>query len=183
MKAKLISLRIPLSPSQKALAERIVSVITTRYDDLPKEELHSLIEDEVAKYKLEEMRSKFFRRVKKTESCWLWEGSISELGYGRFSVGRRTCFAHRVAMLLHGHTIPDGLEIDHLCRVRNCVNPIHMELVTREENLRRRSYAFVDRCPRGHLYEGDNLYLDASSGGRRCRMCLRDQRIARRTRK
>ena len=79
--------------------------------------------------------------------CWLWAGAIqASNGYGRFGVGRATdgvCFAHRWAYEFFLGPIPAGLEIDHLCRVRACVNPLHLQPVTHAENRAR---------GRGHPY-------------------------------
>ena len=73
-------------------------------------------------------------------ACWLWVGSRQSMGYGNLSFGGRHQLAHRVAYQLGVGAIPDGLELDHLCRVLRCVNPAHLEPVTRQENLRRRVY-------------------------------------------
>jgi hypothetical protein len=69
--------------------------------------------------------------------CWEWMGAKNPHGYGRFWVGRKCYQAHRVIYEGAVGTIPDGLVIDHLCRVRHCVNPSHMEPVTDLENRRR----------------------------------------------
>lgn len=76
-------------------------------------------------------------RTDKTESCWLWVGHLNNMGYGSLRITRRSDLAHR---LMHEELvgpIPDGLEVDHICRVRRCVNPAHLELVTHGENIRR----------------------------------------------
>lgn len=72
--------------------------------------------------------------------CWLWTAAVDPTtGYGKFHIGpdQRTCGAHRFAYELLVGPIPDGLVLDHLCRVRHCVNPQHLEPVTVGENLRR----------------------------------------------
>ena len=69
--------------------------------------------------------------------CWLWLRSKSPDGYGWASLGNRTYTAHRLVYRLTGHAIPEGLVLDHLCRVRHCVNPAHLEPVTNRENLAR----------------------------------------------
>lgn len=80
-----------------------------------------------------------WKRIQKTESCWLWGGSIDRDGYGYLSHGdKKSARAHRVLYELEVGPIPEGLEIDHRCRVRNCVNPKHLEPVTGAENQRRR---------------------------------------------
>lgn len=69
--------------------------------------------------------------------CWLWTGYVAAGGYGEFHLAGRTRKAHRVAYELLVGPVPEGLDLDHLCRVRRCVNPEHLEPVTRQENLRR----------------------------------------------
>lgn len=69
--------------------------------------------------------------------CWLWRGAVDPTGYGRFFLDGRMDYAHRAAYRLLVGPIPEGLDIDHLCRVRACVNPQHLEAVTRRENLLR----------------------------------------------
>lgn len=94
---------------------------------------------------------RFWRKVVKTETCWVWRGALDDLGYGRFSVGRtgsspfrRQVRAHRYAWELDRGPIPEGLVIDHLCGRRSCVNPDHLEPVTIEENTRRGGRKLVD---------------------------------------
>lgn len=70
-------------------------------------------------------------------SCWIFGQHIAATGYGQVSIGGQLRLAHRVFYERAHGPIPDGLTVDHLCRVRACVNPDHMEIVTRAENLRR----------------------------------------------
>jgi len=111
--------------------------------------------------------------------CWLWTGACDPKGYGRFFYAgswtdgtRRTILAHRFA---YG-PVPDGLELDHLCRRHACVRPSHLEPVKHLENVRRgnggQNTARKTHCPARHPYSGDNLYVD-SDGRRRCWICLR----------
>lgn len=84
---------------------------------------------------------RLMEKVTKTDSCWLWEGAIGTHGYGMIGLGRRSDGAdvvHRVAYREFRGPIPDGLHIDHVCNVRLCVNPEHLEAVTKSENDRRR---------------------------------------------
>lgn len=89
----------------------------------------------------EYLAAKFWLRVDNTDSadeCWTWTGyTEAKSGYGRLSFGGARSYAHRVAYELAVGPIPEGLDLDHLCRVRNCVNPTHLEPVTRGENVRR----------------------------------------------
>jgi hypothetical protein len=83
------------------------------------------------------LEERVWAKVEKTEGCWLWTAAISPNGYGKFMVSGRPVNAHRLVYQLTVGPIPDGLDLDHLCRVRHCVNPDHLEPVTRSENLLR----------------------------------------------
>ncbi len=114
-----------------------------------------------------------------TESgCFLWVGFVNPDGYGLIQVDGSARGAHRVAYELGKGSIPQGMQIDHLCRVRCCVNPDHLEAVTGKVNtLRGQSIqalnAIKTRCSHGHLLEGQNLRL-RPNGSRACKMCCRD---------
>lgn len=109
-------------------------------------------------------------KVDKTDTCWLWTGHINTSGYGQIRWGGPKARAHRIAYELEVGPIPEGLELDHLCRVRHCVNPSHLEPVTRRVNVHRGEggagrNSRKTHCPRGHAY-------DYAVGGRRyCRTC------------
>lgn len=81
---------------------------------------------------------RFLAKVEKTPTCWLWTGTKNPNGYGRFSHNGRTVQAHRFSYEMHIDTIPPGMQLDHLCRVRHCVRPNHLEPVTQQENLSRK---------------------------------------------
>ena len=107
--------------------------------------------------------------------CWLWTGATNDKGYGR----HRSTLAHRASLSLSGISIPAGKEVDHLCRVRCCVNPAHLEVVTHRENLLRgetltAAAAAKRACPKGHPYVGDNVAL--VNGKRKCRECDRQRK-------
>lgn len=131
-------------------------------------------------------RDEFMRRVQVTESCWLWTGAKAK-GYGRFTVGRRTIQAHRWAYELFVGPIPDGLVIDHLCRVPACCNPAHLEPVTRRvNNVRGVGWAGQHyrktECAKGHPLAGGNLYVHPTNGRRACRRCVADAQVRRQAR-
>lgn len=119
---------------------------------------------------------RFWRRVDRRDpsGCWVWRSKIDRYGYGRYQrriEGKtRDWIAHRLAYQLLVGPIPDGLVLDHICRVRKCVNPAHLEPVTNQENIRRgRGYRGkpmrkvnergVPVCVNGHEVIGDNLRL------------------------
>lgn len=136
---------------------------------------------------MDDPRRRFWSKVDKTDTCWLWTGRLDALGYGTFTVGDRRYRAHRFAFF--DGNVPLGnsgtIDIDHLCRVRHCVNPAHMEEVPHAENVRRGAGGEVARarmlarthCHKGHPYEGDNLVYD--QGKRRCRTCRLESQRAR----
>lgn len=103
--------------------------------------------------------------------CWVWDAATDEGGYGMFWVGGRTHRAHRIAFELEHGPVPEGVELDHLCRVHPCVR--HTEAVTHAENVRRGEggahHAVKTHCPAGHEYAGDNLRI--YRGRRNCRAC------------
>jgi len=130
---------------------------------------------------------RFFQRVEKSDGgCWIWTGTKSWNGYGKFFLDGKLTEAHRAAYRLFVGPIPQGLELDHLCRVRACVNPEHLEPVTHAENVRRgTSYAALSviyearrartHCARGHLYDEANTAYQANNGARVCRACNRER--------
>lgn len=111
--------------------------------------------------------------------CWLWKGSTATYGYGTFWDGECTVRAHRWAYVFCVGPIPEGLTLDHLCRVRHCVLSDHLEAVTSRVNILRgegatAQHARQTHCPQGHPYSGSNLLtLQRASGnvGRGCRLC------------
>ena len=84
---------------------------------------------------MEEARVRFFKKVNKTDTCWLWSGSIYRDGYAKFHIKNKSHGAHRVSWFLAGNTIPDGHLIRHKCRNRHCVNPEHLETGTQQDNM------------------------------------------------
>lgn len=122
---------------------------------------------------------RFWRKVEKADSCWIWRGARSGEGYGLMTIGGRRRLTHRLSWLLHEGPIPIDKHLDHLCRVRQCVNPAHLEVVTSRQNTMRGTNqvvrnAAVTQCPQGHPYDDANTY-DIPTGGRACRECRRRQ--------
>lgn len=118
--------------------------------------------------------------INEPSGCWLWLGYTDKNGYARLN-GQN---AHRVFYETHVGPVPEGFDVDHLCKRRNCVNPAHLEAVSEVENLRRqtRTVTFEAKhfeiCREGHPMEGDNLRMYA--GKRTCAQCTRDKDNARR---
>lgn len=131
-------------------------------------------EKRVFKVKRKTDKERFFEKVEKTDTCWLWKASIRGGGYGQFFWNRKIGEAHRFSYELVKGEIAEGLDIDHLCRVRNCVNPNHLEAVTRRENLIRGAGTtainfYKDKCSRGHKFDEKNTYVFRNA--RKCRIC------------
>lgn len=112
---------------------------------------------------------RFWAKVAIGDGCWEWTARREPKGYGRFHDGARRVMAHRFAYELLVGSIPDGLELDHLCLNTSCVNPAHLEAVTGEEN-RRRQHSRLTECKRGHQFDAANT-IHRADGRRRCRAC------------
>lgn len=114
------------------------------------------------------------------DHCWLWTGGRATTGYGTFMIRKNpihtVAYAHRMAYTLVVGPIPPGLTIDHLCRVRACVNPKHMEPVTLAENISRAT-RYV--CRHGHEFTPENTYV-RPNGYRMCRVCIAFRQARRR---
>jgi hypothetical protein len=107
--------------------------------------------------------------------CWNWRGARNKKGYGRFGYQGRTAYPHRLMYIWTYGVIPDGLEIDHLCRNASCVNPAHLEAVTGQVNMLRaptiaKANADKTHCPAGHEYTVANTYI-SKRNQRYCRKC------------
>ena len=114
--------------------------------------------------------------------CWLWTAYLDPEGYGRLFYVDAQHYAHRISYEMLVGPIPIGLTIDHLCRVRHCVNPLHLEPVTRGQNVLRGSgYAATNaratHCPQNHPYDETNTLIERTKMGaftrRRCKTCRR----------
>lgn len=140
----------------------------------------------MAKYgpKPRPIAERLWERVDKTKGCWLWTGATI-FGYGVIKTAGRMVRVHRLAYELEVGPIPQELTLDHLCRVRRCVRPSHLEAVTNRENSLRgigpsAQNARKTHCQHGHELTEANIYI-TPRGWRQCRICLR--RAARRRRR
>ncbi len=122
---------------------------------------------------------RFLSYVNKTSTCWLWTGALGAGGYGKFTSRKVTHLAHRFLYEKIVCKVPSGLQLDHLCRVRNCCNPDHLEPVTPRINTLRgmtlqAENAAKTNCPYGHEFTEENTYVD-TRGSRRCRTCRNEE--------
>lgn len=105
--------------------------------------------------------------------CWSWTGATQSSGYGSIGLAGKTYLAHRHVYTLLVGPIPDGFEVDHLCRNPRCVNPAHLEAVPPSVNAQRRAEAYRE-CKRGHALEGANVRVHRRANGAttyECRAC------------
>lgn len=127
---------------------------------------------------------RFWLKVaKQPNGCWEWQGACLHGGtsYGVFGYQGKNVLAHRFAYEELKGAIPSGYELDHLCRNKRCVNPDHLEVVTRSENTKRGLLPGIMRlrhlnktqCPKGHPYNEVNTYI-TPRGSRDCRICRRE---------
>lgn len=128
---------------------------------------------------LSDAKERLLAGTSKSAGCWEWQGQVDRDGYGRMTVNYRPHLVHRVAYELFIGAIPEDYEIDHLCRNRPCVNPAHLEAVTKRENsLRSLSPPAINaqktHCIHGHEFTPENTRID-KSGRRGCRACGREQ--------
>lgn len=134
---------------------------------------------------------RFWQKVRATDSCWIWTGAVQSKGYGSYSNGGVRHSAHRLAYEDAFGQIPDGMQIDHRCRVRQCVNPAHLDAVTAKENARRSIHTttgWAIECQNGHPLDDANIYEARRANGkarRECKACrnerARRQRAAQKT--
>ncbi|MCA1844613.1 MAG: HNH endonuclease [Actinobacteria bacterium] len=110
------------------------------------------------------------------DGCWLWTASIDADGYGRLGKGSdptQPTKAHVVLWNALRGPVPEGMELDHLCQVKHCVNPAHLEPTTHLVNCQRRPQYQSEKthCPQGHPYDEENTY--DNQGRRHCRACMK----------
>lgn len=121
------------------------------------------------------------RLLRQDGECWAWCGARDRNGYGHVGIHGKHVPVHRAFYEFYIGEVPPGLELDHLCRRRNCVNPWHMEPVTRTVNMQRaigvgqydRSHLKATHCTAGHELTAENVYVSGKYKKRRCRICAR----------
>jgi hypothetical protein len=133
---------------------------------------------------MEPLPDRVTSRVTKTDTCWLWTGPLQHNGYGSVKWKKGDKWGHARAHRLFYEAmvgpIPEGLEVDHVCKVRHCVNPDHLRVVTHQENiLTRDNPVRRTSCRRGHPYTEDSIYWKTNSNGERttraCKVCARER--------
>lgn len=115
------------------------------------------------------------RVIENAAGCWLWTKLLHDQGYARGSMDGRHGYIHRLVYEILVGPIPAGMQLDHLCRVRHCVNPDHLEVVDQRTNILRgtspsANHVRKTHCPANHPYAGRNLIVD-HKGRRKCREC------------
>jgi len=113
----------------------------------------------------------------KNNGCHEWTASKNGNGYGQFGIGEKVVQSHRLSYELYKGEISKGLELDHLCMNRACVNPSHLEAIKHKENLKRgvNFNKSKTHCPQGHEYSKKNTHV-GKNNKRRCRICLKIQK-------
>ena len=117
------------------------------------------------------LSDRLHEKTEYTSTCWIWKGAINRSGYGRLRADGVDTYAHRAALAIAGVKIPPGMVVDHLCYVRTCVNPAHLEVVTPGENTAR-AWLRRTHCKHGHEFTAENTRIDRK-GKRVCRTCAR----------
>lgn len=136
-----------------------------------------------------EVKTRFYSKVAvpgTPNGCWEWTGAKDKTGYGRFKINGKAEMSHRVSHMIFIGDIPEGYDIDHLCRNTGCVNPEHIEAVTRQENYlrglgpslakqREPCNKFKTHCVNGHPRTVENTCFDEKRNAKRCRICKNNQ--------
>lgn len=122
-------------------------------------------------------RLRFWEKVEFTPSCWIWTGATDGHGYGHLTLHSVSLKAYRVAYEFVRGGIPQGLELDHTCENKLCVNPAHLEAVTHQVNIARATV--TGYCMRGHEFTPENTVVNSQKHGTRtCRICRREREVS-----
>lgn len=126
------------------------------------------------------MIERFESKIIKTGNCWEWLAYKMSNGYGNFHYKGKTKLAHRISYQIYRGDIPQGLQLDHLCRNRGCVNPDHLEVVTQQENIKRGDICNdnnprkkLTHCKNGHEFTKENTII-VNGKSRNCRECHKE---------
>jgi hypothetical protein len=124
------------------------------------------------------VEERFWSKVAKFESCWIWNGAKDETGHGRLKINCIQVSAHRVSYEWKHGSIPDGMDAHHKCFNPACVNPDHLQILTHSQHISLHR-PFKTHCKRGHEFTPDNLY-NSKSGKKKCIKCSKINGIIRR---
>ena len=126
------------------------------------------------------IKERLFSYSETKNDCRLWKGVRKAEGYCQININGKFFGVHRVAYTLNKGAIPNGYVVDHLCGVRQCINPDHLEAVTQQENAKRatRSLTTINakktHCIRGHTFDKDNTYRRPNNPNKRdCKACMK----------
>lgn len=131
---------------------------------------------------MSDVEARFWNMVETGPGCWTWKGSHNKGGYGLFwPQWRSTWPAHRYMYWMEIGELIEGMEIHHICNNPGCVNPEHLEQVTKQYNMRQGRKAQQTHCVRGHEYTTENTYIKPN-GCRDCKACRKERSSKRRLR-
>lgn len=120
---------------------------------------------------LNKTREDSFRaKIDMNGGCWLWTGRLNRDEYGCFDIGKKNYLAHRISYMFFVKDV-GTLQLHHLCEVKNCVNPSHLQPITITEHLKLQKSASKTHCVNGHEYTPENTYR-GPRGWRQCRICV-----------
>jgi hypothetical protein len=130
-------------------------------------------------YRIRNPHERFFEKVRIDPSgCWIWEGALGKAGYGTFNLGRYEdgyTSAHIYTYTMLFGPVPSGLQLDHLCRVRACCNPWHLEAVSSRTNALRGAHPWVTQPRKTHCNYGHTLTEETRYASGSCRICARQR--------